>query len=88
MEIKIAARQCIDQEGNLRNFHYFLTIAQEETPNFFCENYGVHIAEENGTEVTVPYITTSARRIDELLTLLVDNRVGPTGLRDVIDDWL
>lgn len=88
MELKIATRQCRDQEGTTRSFHYFLTIEQEETPRFFCENYGVRIAEEAGDESAVPRITTSASRIDELITLLVDNRVGPAGLQDVIADWL
>ena len=35
-----------------------------------------------------PGITTSASRIDQLITLLVDNRVGPSGLSDVVADWL
>lgn len=88
MELRIADRQSRDQEGNLRRFRYFLTIDQEETPHFSCENYGVRIAEEDGGEASVAAITTSAARIDELLTLLVDNRVGPTGLADVVADWL
>ena len=88
MELRIADRQCRDQEGNLRRFHDFLTIDQEETPHFSCENYGVRVAEEGGGEASVAAITTSATRIDELLTLLVDNRVGPTGLADVVADWL
>lgn len=88
MEIRIADRQCRDQGGNPRSFQYFLTIDQEETPSFFCENYGVRVAEEGGDEATVAAITTSAARIDELLTLLVDNRVGPAGLADVVADWL
>ena len=49
MELRIADRQCRDQEGNLRRFHYFLTIDQEETPHFSCENYGVRVAESYGT---------------------------------------
>ena len=36
----------------------------------------------------IPAITTSAVRIDELMALLVDNRVGPAGLADVVADWL
>lgn len=88
MEMKIATRQCADQEGNPRRFHYFLTVDQEETPCFFCENYGVRIAEESGRDVSIPRITTSAARIDELMTLLVDHRVGPAGLADVVADWL
>lgn len=88
MELKIATRQCRDQRGAPRCFHYFLTISQEETPHIFCENYGVRIAEEDGGETAIPAITTSASRIDELLTLLVDNMVGPAGLADVVADWL
>lgn len=88
MELKIATRHCQDQRGVMRNFHYFLTIEQEETPHFSCENYGVRIAEEAGGESAVPRITTSAARIDELMTLLVDNQVGPAGLHDVVADWL
>lgn len=88
MEMKIATRQCADQEGKTRCFHYFLTVNQEETSNFFCENYGVRIAEREGGDVSIPNITTSAARIDELMTLLVDNRVGPAGLADIVADWL
>lgn len=88
MEMKIAVRQCTDQTGTQRCFHYFLTIDQEETPQLFCENYGVRIEEEQGDAASVPGITTSAKRIDELMTLLVDNQVGPAGLADVVADWL
>lgn len=88
MEMKIATRRCADQEGKQRCFHYYLTVEPEETPHLFCENYGVHIVEEQGADAAVPGITTSAERIDELLTLLVDNRVGPGGLADVVSDWL
>ena len=88
MEMKIAVRQYRDQEGKNRCFHYFLTIDQEETPRLFCENYGVRIAEELGDESSLSGVTTSAARIDELMTLLVDNTVGPAGLADVVADWL
>lgn len=88
MEMKIATRQCWDQGGCARRFHYYLTIDQEEASRLFCENYGVHIAEEGGEDRKIPAITTSASRIDDLLTLLVDNTVGPAGLEDIIADWL
>ena len=88
MEMKIATRRCADQEGDFRCFHYFLTVDQEETPRLHCENYGVRIAEDSGDDISIPGITTSASRIDELMTLLVDNRVGPAGLADVVADWL
>ena len=88
MELKIATRQCRDQQGINRRFHYFLTIDLEETPSFVCENYGVRIAEEEAGERALRGITTSASRNDELLTLLVDNAVGPVGLEDTVADWL
>ena len=88
MEMRIATRQWIDQQGKPRRFHYFLMVDQEETSHLFCENYGVHIAEESGGDASIPRITTSAARIDELMTLLVDNQVGPAGLADVVADWL
>lgn len=88
MEMKIATRQCADQKGAQRLFHYFLTVDLEETPHLFCENYGIRITEDSGGDVSIPGITSSAARIDELMTLLVDNRVGPAGLADVVADWL
>lgn len=88
MELRVATRQCLDQQGKTRRFHYFLTIDPEETPTIFFENYGVRISEESGDTAALRSITTSAARIDELMTLLVDNRVGPAGLGDVVADWL
>ena len=88
MEVKVATRQCQDHRESPRRFRYFLTIDQEETPQFFCENYGVRVAEESGTETVIPKITTSAARIDELIALLVENQVGPAGLMDVVTEWL
>lgn len=87
-ELEIASRQCRDQRGTSRVFHYFLTIDLEETPHLACERYGVRISEENGDSACIPNITSSAARIDELMTLLVDNRVGPIGAADVVADWL
>lgn len=88
MEIKIASRRCLGQDQKPLSFHYYLTIDQVDSPNFCCENYGVRIKEESGEEAAIPAITTSATRIDQLMTLLVDNRVGPSGLADVVADWL
>lgn len=88
MEIKIASRSCQDEAGDNHCFHYFLTVEPVQSGCFFCEDYGVRIQEEEGESSVIPSITTSATRIDELLTLLVDNQVGPAGLADVIADWL
>lgn len=88
MELKIATRCCRDQQDNPRLFHYYLTANLEEHPRFVCENYGVRIVEDGVDAVEIPSITNSAARIDQLLTLLVDNMVGPAGVRDVVSDWL
>ena len=88
MEIKIATRQCEDARGRARRFHYYLTVDLVETDRFCCEDYGVRITEEHGESAAIPSITTSAVRIDELMTLLVDHQVGPAGLADVVADWL
>ena len=88
MEIKIASRTCPDELGRSRTFHYSLTVDQVEAGTFSCENYGVRVSEDGGDSSAVPGITTSALRIDELMTLLVEHGVGPSTLRDVVDDWL
>jgi len=59
-----------------------------ESQSFLCENYGVRIQEEGGDCSVIRNITTSAERIDELLSLLVDHVVSPTVLEHIIDDWL
>lgn len=87
-ELKIASRTCRDQAGEPRTFYYALTVDTVEGETFCWENYGVRVWEEQGEDKTIPGITTSAARIDELLTLLVENQVGPAGLRDVVEDWL
>ena len=88
MELQIATRQCTDDQGRQRQFHYYLMVELEETRRFSLENYGVRITEEGGDASAFPALTTSASRIDELVTLLVDHMVGPAGLADVIADWL
>lgn len=88
MEIEIASRRCEDGSGQPRRFHYFLTVDLIETDRFCCEDYGVRIDEEQGGSAAISSITTSAVRIDELMTLLVDHQVGPAGLADVVADWL
>jgi len=88
MELKVTTRTALDESGTCRTYHYFLLIDQIVSGNFACEDYGVQIQEENGDCASIPGITTSAMRIDELITLLVEHKVGPTALADVIADWL
>lgn len=88
MELKIASQTITDETGRARRFHYSLLIDHIESGHFACEDYGVGIREEGGERTAIPGITTSAMRIDELLTLLVEHKVGPATLADVVDDWL
>ena len=87
-QVNVASRKWRDAQGRERRFHYGLLIREVAAEPFFCEDYGVRVWEDQGEDETIPGITTSASRIDELMTLLVDNRVGPAGLRDVVEDWL
>lgn len=88
MDIHIATRSFRDDEGRMRTFHYYLMVEVVEAGTFCCEDYGVRITETPENSSSVPSLTTSAMRIDELMTTLVDNGVSPASLRDVIEDWL
>ena len=88
MELKVTSRTMQDEGGVCRTYHYSLLVDQVVSGNFSCEDYGVQVQEENGDCVSIPGITTSAMRIDELITLLVEHQVGPTTLADVVADWL
>ena len=88
MDLHITSRQIPDESGILRQFQYYLLIEQVDSGSFQCENYGVRICEDGVRSVCLPGLTTSAVRIDQLMTTLVDNGVGPVGLEDVIRDWL
>lgn len=68
---------------------YSILVGERELNGFFCESYGVKIVnEETGEQAFVEDVTSSPQRIDELLDLLVRNGVTPTGLEDVVADWL
>ena len=88
MELYITSRDVMGEDGTIRRFQYYLTIEQVDSGSFQCENYGVRIVEEGIASSALPGLTTSAVRIDQLMTMLVDNTVGPVGLEDVIRDWL
>ena len=88
MDIFITQKTVTDESGAPRRFLYFLTVETVEAGRLCFEDYGVRITEEGVASVHIPSLTTSAVRIDELLTLLVDNLVGPAGLEDVVADWL
>jgi len=88
MDIHIATRSVQDELGRTRSFHYYLIVDVVDSGSFCCENYGVRITEDEHNTCALPALTVSAERIDRLVTTLVDNAVGPVGLRDVIEEWI
>lgn len=70
-------------------YDYAILVDEVEAGRFSCESYGLRVrARATGEESRVEHITANARRIDELCELVARNRVGPTHLRDVVEDWL
>lgn len=88
-ELFVAQRRYEGEDGRAHHFSYYITIGEMEVAQAFaCESYGVRVQEEGGDQQALPNITTSIPRIDALISLLIDNVVAPTGLDDVVEDWL
>lgn len=88
-ELLVASECVYGLEGQERKYTYSILVDEMNVGAFSCESYGVKIAEQaTGHTAMVSHVTTSIPRIDELMELLIRNQVTPTGLRDVIDDWL
>ena len=83
----ICTSTCPDESGKPHTFHYSLLTRQLPAGAFLFEEYGVQVAEEGGSCVRLSGITHSRSRIDDLLALLADHTVSPTGLFDVVEDW-
>lgn len=68
---------------------YSILVDEMDVGSFSCESYGVCVSSKHTEErMVIPHITISIPRIDELLDKLIRNDVGPTHLKDVVDDWL
>ena len=87
MEYKIASLTINDETGRPHHYQYILLVDQIAGYRFSCENYGVCIQEEGGECVRLPGITTSAMRMDELMSCLIAHQVTPTTLPDIVADW-
>ena len=87
-ELLVEKLNLTDDSGRQRSYTYSVLIGEKNVGSFSCEDYGVKIAELNGESASIPDITVSAARIDELIGLLIRNTVTPTTLADVISDWL
>lgn len=70
-------------------YDYAILVDQVDLGSFSCESYGAVVtAPATGDRAQVANITVDPDRIDRLMELLVRCQVGPTHLRDVVDDWL
>ena len=88
-ELLAGSRQVTDEQGRVRTYDYTILIGEQDTGPFFCESYGVKIAERGSRNLSMAAdVTTSAARIDQLMELLLRNQVLPGHLADVIADWL
>lgn len=88
-ELIVDTQNITGQSGRLYRYTYSILVDEMDVGRFACESYGVKIRDElSGHTAAVTHITTSIPRIDELMDLLIRNEVTPTGLQDVLDDWL
>lgn len=90
-EMFVETKHELGECGSAHDFKYYVLIDQMQVSGgFACESYGVKIVDEAYPDqaVSIPNITTSISRIDELMELLTRNSVTPTTLGDVVADWL
>ena len=88
-EMLVDSRRVTDESGRTRIYDYAILIGERDTGPFFCESYGVKVAERGTGNLSMAAdVTTSAARVDELMDLLLRNAVLPGHLLDVIADWL
>ena len=88
-ELFVGTRTVSDQDGQPHCFEYYVLIGQMEVGGHFaCESYGVKIREPGVGTTSIPDLTVSTERIDALIELLIRNTVGPSSVRDVVEDWL
>lgn len=88
-ELYLGSRTVEDELGRQHRFDYFLLVGEVTTGQFFCESYGVKVAQEGtDNQCAIPNITTSAARIDGLAEQLLVYCVTPLNLPDVVADWL
>lgn len=74
-------------EGNRRLTLRYILLVEETVQEL--EKYGVKITEEeNITNATVLDLTMNAQKIHSLIETLARCTVTPTGLMDVLADWL
>lgn len=88
-ELLVDTRQETGEDGRTMGYRYYILVGEMAVSGgLACESYGVKVVGEDGEEASVPDLTVSPARIDQLMELLVRNGVSPVTLRDVVEDWL
>jgi hypothetical protein len=88
-EYKLDLRSLYPDLAEESRYDYSILVDQVEAGAFTCECYGAQVTSRaTGEQARAPDLTVSARRIDELMELLVRGQVGPIHLGDVVEDWL
>lgn len=87
-ELFLETLELPDEAGVIHRYDYSILIDEMDVGPYSCESYGIRVSERDGAEASVPHVTCSAARIDELSGLVVRNGVTPTTLHDVLSDWL
>lgn len=87
-ELFLRTLELRDAQGVSRQYDYSILIGEMDVGQFSCESYGVKVAQRGGDAASVPNVTCSAQRIDELSDLLLRHGVTPATLADVVQDWL
>ena len=87
-ELFLRTLELRDEQGVPRQYDYSILIGEMDVGRFSCESYGVKVAQRGGDAASVPNVTCSAQRIDELSDLLLRHGVTPATLADVVQDWL
>jgi len=86
-ETFIDTRSCLDEDGLLHTFRYFLLTRQIPAGRFCFEEYGVMVEETGVGSAQLCHLTHSRPKIQELLGLLIQCAVTPIDLPDVVEDW-
>ncbi|WP_312636371.1 DUF6514 family protein [Oscillibacter sp.] len=84
-EFLITTRQTHTEDGQPLTLHYFILV-EKRSENI--SNYGLRISEMGRNTYSMsPGLTKDPQRILDLIDMLANGTVTPTGLADVIADW-
>ena len=65
------------------------SVISEYDSDFMCDMYGVSVRiDESGEEEKLAGITSLADEAFELASVLINGKVTPVTLKDVVNDWI